>query len=150
MRTTSMMFLAAIAAIALAACTVMMDEGSEASLDQTYEPGEQAVSLSSDDPVTEAAKDCSVTIQCADGTSRSCNGTSGSCSASGSGHGSVTCNGSTSSCPSTPPPNCDENGICNLSCGFDPDCFCSIGRSCTTHAQCGSDGRCMNNHCVCL
>jgi hypothetical protein len=147
MRTTIMIFLASIVAVALAACTVMMDEGSAATLDQTYETDEQALSLSSDGPVTEAAKDCSVSIQCANGTTRSCNGTSGSCSASGSGNGSVTCNGTTSSCPTS---TCGSDGVCNESCGFDPDCFCSINRSCTTHAQCGLDGYCQNNRCVCL
>ena len=121
MRTTAMIFLAAIAAIAMTACAVMMDEGDQASFNE-YDTSEQA--LSGDDPVTEAAKDCSVSIQCANGTYRSCNGTSGSCSASGSGNGSVTCNGSTSACPTTQPPS--ECSTCPP--GY--SCFCGIADGC--------------------
>lgn len=122
MRTKAMIFLAAIAATALAACAVVMDEGDPALIEQGYDTAEQ--SLSSDDPVTEAAKDCYVSIQCANGTSRACNGTSGSCSASGAGNGSVTCNGVTNACPIPPPPS-----ECS-SCPPGYDCHCGIIEGC--------------------
>ena len=79
-----------------------------------------------------AAKDCSVSIQCADGTSRSCSGTSGACSASGGGNGSVTCNGSTSACPSPTLPTC------------------ATTYKCFSNADCGVDGVCQNNRCYCI
>ncbi len=81
---------------------------------------------------TMAAKDCSVSIRCADGTSRSCSGTNGACSASGSGYGSVTCNGGTSSCPSTTLPQCATTA------------------KCFSNADCGVDGVCSNYKCYCI
>lgn len=126
MRTKAMIFLAAIAATAMA-CTVMMEEGDQALDEQSYATAEQ--SLGNDDPFTEAAKDCSVSIQCANGTSRSCNGTSGNCSASGSGNGSVTCNGVTQSCgPSQPPNECS-------SCPAGQDCHCGLFEGCVPSNQ---------------
>ncbi len=79
-----------------------------------------------------AAKDCSVSIQCADGTSRSCSGTNGACSASGSGNGSVTCNGSSSICPSSTLPTC------------------ATTVKCYSNADCGVDGVCQNSRCYCI
>ncbi len=55
--------------------------------------------------------DCSVSVQCSDGSTRSCNGTSSSCSAGvTNGIERVTCNGSTTSCPTAPPPLCSVEG----------------------------------------
>lgn len=71
------------------------------------------------DPSTEAAKDCSVSIKCADGSTKSCSGTLGQCTASGSGNGSVTCNGVTKTCTTL---GCVRDGICNFNCAFDIDC----------------------------
>jgi hypothetical protein len=78
-----------------------------------------------------ATKDCSVSIHCADGTSRSCSGTNGACYASGSGNGSVTCNSSTYTCPSSLP-------------------TCATTAKCFSNADCGVDGVCQNNRCYCI
>lgn len=82
--------------------------------------------------VTALSFNCSVSIQCLDGTSRSCSGTSGACSASGSGTGSVTCNGVTTSCPSSTTPQC------------------ATTVKCFSNADCGVDGVCQNNRCYCI
>lgn len=75
--------------------------------------------------------DCSVSVQCADGTSRSCNGTSTSCSVGTlNGIERVTCNGNVSSCP-TGPVNCNQ------------------GAYCTSNSQCGTEAVCVNRVCLC-
>ncbi|WP_426756739.1 hypothetical protein [Myxococcus sp. Y35] len=70
--------------------------------------------------------DCTVSIQCANGTSRSCAGTGFACSASGANNGTVTCNGISSSCSPILEPvcSCRADGCCNSRClTRDPDCF---------------------------
>ena len=79
-----------------------------------------------------AAKDCWVGIHCADGTTRSCNGSNGACYANSGGTGSVTCNGSTSACPSSTLPQC------------------ATTYKCFSNADCGVDGVCQSNRCYCL
>ena len=69
--------------------------------------------------------DCSVQIECANGTTRSCNGTGFSCSASGANNGTVTCNGVASSCSPIIQPicSCRADGCCRTDClALDPDC----------------------------
>lgn len=134
-----------VAAAVLAACGAMYDEsgvqqGGDMLSGQTLKTSESALT----------AKDCSVSIQCADGTSRSCSGTAGACSASGAGDGSVTCNGATYTCPSAPPP-CGADGYCDPACGSDPDCgdYCVGGKYCTKNYDCGIDGLCSNGRCLC-
>jgi hypothetical protein len=132
------------AAALLTACGAMYDESE-------FRRSEQQISAQDSQasgPTTMAAKDCSVSIQCGDGSWRSCNGTAGACSANGSGNGSVTCNGSTSSCPSSS--SCTADGYCDYSCTSDPDCnFCQSGRTCYSNSECGFDGFCSNRRCVC-
>lgn len=132
-----------VVASVLMACGAMYDEG-------TARPGEAALATIEQQAVsTLATKDCSVSIRCADGTSRSCNGTSGACSASGSGNGSVSCNGSTTYCPSSLP-DCTANGICNLQCSSDPDCIqCVELASCISNTNCGAGGLCQYKRCRC-
>lgn len=73
-------------------------------------------STASSESSVEAAKSCSVSIECSDGSTRSCNGTSGQCAASGSGNGSVTCNGATSACGSCGSPGACVPGSYRLCC----------------------------------
>ncbi|MCY1029946.1 hypothetical protein OV207_00620 [Corallococcus sp. BB11-1] len=70
------------------------------------------------------ARDCTVTIECADGTPRTCSGTAGACAASGAGSGSVTCNGVTTGCAPILEPvcSCQSDRCCNPRCLNDPDC----------------------------
>jgi hypothetical protein len=130
-----------VAATLMAACGAMYDENA-ARQGENLPAGEHLKTSES----ALVAKDCSVSIQCADGSSRSCSGTSGACAANGGGHGSVTCNSATYYCPAS---SCVADGFCDSSCGFDPDCYCSSGKSCTTNSQCGIDGFCSNRRCVC-
>lgn len=149
--------LALAAAVALTmACNVVYEEPVDmndpafaAGLDSQW-AGESAQSLAGDDFVIQAAKDCSVSITCANGTTKACSGTLGRCSASGSGNGSVTCNGSTQTCPSTS--SCVADGFCDFSCSFDPDCndFCVGGSFCFSESDCGFDGTCNNGRCLCF
>ncbi len=89
--------------------------------------------LSSDGPAIQATGDCSVSVTCSDGSTKSCSGTNSSCSASSSGP-RVTCNGSAQVCPSSGP-----------SCGF-----CRGNTSCNDNCDCGFDGICSNRRCICL
>lgn len=69
--------------------------------------------------------DCSVTIECSNGTTRTCNGTGGACAASGANGGKVTCNGVVTSCGLIivdPPCTCGADRCCNQFCALDPDC----------------------------
>ncbi|MFE8595796.1 hypothetical protein [Archangium violaceum] len=68
--------------------------------------------------------DCSVSLECTNGSRVSCSGTSAACSASpGTNGGSVTCNGVTKNCGLTIPPcSCRSDGCCNQLCALDPDC----------------------------
>nr|QLH55560.1 putative lipoprotein [Myxococcus virescens] len=72
------------------------------------------------------AGDCSVQIECANGTTRSCSGSGFSCTASAANNGTVTCNGVSSSCGLIIQPvcSCRSDGCCNFRCTTpDPDCF---------------------------
>ncbi|MFP2958557.1 hypothetical protein ACLEPN_12090 [Myxococcus sp. 1LA] len=69
--------------------------------------------------------DCYVQIECANGTTKSCNGTGFACSANGANNGTVTCNGVSSSCSPIIQPicSCRADGCCNTRCTtLDPDC----------------------------
>ncbi|NVI98540.1 hypothetical protein HV824_10440 [Myxococcus sp. AM009] len=72
------------------------------------------------------AGDCSVQIECANGTMKTCTGTGFACSASGANNGTVTCNGVSSSCSPIIQPvcSCRADGCCNSRClTMDPDCL---------------------------
>lgn len=131
----------AVAAV-LVACGAMNDEGAP------RPPAEPDVT--EDGRVSAfAARDCTVSIVCTDGSTRSCRGTLGNCAASGSGNGRVTCNGITTYCP-TPPPLCAADGVCDATCDSDPDCApCAEGAFCTSNATCGVGGYCINRVCRC-
>jgi hypothetical protein len=131
-----------VVASVLAACGALYDEGSAQANAPEQNLREQTATL--------AAGDCSVTIQCAYSSARTCSGTGGNCSANGSGYGSVTCNGTTTYCSPPPQPDCSANGICNLQCTNDPDCIqCVPGTFCTTNSHCGSGGVCISKSCRC-
>ncbi|ADO73478.1 uncharacterized protein STAUR_5716 [Stigmatella aurantiaca DW4/3-1] len=137
----------ALSVVAMSAC------GTQAEMSAAQE-GEAALSQqeSRQEVGTLAALDCSVSIQCSNGTTRSCSGSSGACSASASGSGSVTCNGVTSSCALTLC-SCRADGCCNNTCAADPDCGlsnCPQGAACSSNTQCGSNGRCVSGQCMCL
>jgi hypothetical protein len=135
--------LCVLSTIALAACGTQPDMGSAPEGEAA--PAQQELSQ---DMGKLAAFDCSVSIQCADGSSRSCSGTSGACAASSSGAGSVTCNGVVTSCPVVC--SCQADGCCNNSC-LDPDCgTCTPGAPCTTNFQCGLYAVCRLGRCACL
>lgn len=79
--------------------------------------------------------DCTVSVRCADGTTRSCSGTSTGCSASTwNGLERVTCNGASYSCPA-PAPLCSTEG-----------------QPCSTNANCGAEAYChpTTRRCLCL
>lgn len=135
-----------VAATLMAACGPMQEE-------HEIQQSAQALSVqdSKANDYTSQSGSCWVGIQCADGSWRSCSGTRGSCWSDDTGGGSVTCNGITYSCPpAPPPPTCVEDGHCEYACGFDPDCYCRFGRECWRNADCGLDGFCSYNACVCL
>ena len=134
-----------LSSLVLGACYGQIDEGFD------YADGEQALAesefLGGEDGLsahqdfdTEAAKDCFVRITCANGSLRSCFGTNGSCSASSSGNGKVTCNGSSSACPA----GCTA-----------PSCETQHGRSCSGPVECSPDGGecatcfCQNGQSIC-
>lgn len=80
------------------------------------------------DPV--ALSGCFVSVQCADGSTRSCNGNS-SCSTSGPGD-CVTCDGAQQCCP--PPPNCCDQCLQSYdSCLSTCDLKCNICHSAYDH-----------------
>ncbi|WNG55328.1 hypothetical protein F0U59_11465 [Archangium gephyra] len=69
--------------------------------------------------------DCTVSLQCANGSTVSCSGSSGACSASpATNGGSVTCNGATTNCGILIPTpcGCKRDGCCSQFCALDPDC----------------------------
>ncbi|SET97452.1 hypothetical protein [Stigmatella erecta] len=140
--------LVALSAIAMTACGTQPGMGGTPEGESAPTPQQEL----SQDMGTLAAYDCSVSIQCADGSSRSCNGSSGACSASSSGSGSVTCNGNVTSC-GLALCTCNADGCCATRCIADPDCSggtCQQGAACTTSTQCGTNGVCRSGRCTCL
>lgn len=52
--------------------------------------------------------------------------------------------------PCPPPLGCNGDGVCNLYCSLDKDCFaCPSGIHCTNSDQCGRGGVCERIHCRC-
>ncbi len=111
-----------VTAVLLSACGAPPAEGTSSTVDPAnLQTTEQAL-----------RGDCSVSVQCADGTSRHCNGSSGSCSSSVvSGIERVTCNGVVNSCPTVTAPTCNH------------------GAYCITASDCGVDAFCQSKRCVC-
>ncbi|RYZ34627.1 MAG: hypothetical protein EOO71_38410 [Myxococcaceae bacterium] len=108
-----------VAVMVLTACGTLPGE------QQGQEPQATASNPNLQAQEASLARDCTVTIECADGTPRTCSGTAGACSASGSGSGSVTCNGVTTSCSiiiEEPVCSCRSDLCCNRLCLNDPDC----------------------------
>jgi hypothetical protein len=69
------------------------------------------------------AGSCTVSLQCSNGSSVSCSGTNGACSASAANGGSVTCNSVPKNCGLVVPTcGCKSDGCCSQFCAFDPDC----------------------------
>lgn len=126
-------------AVVMGLSSCLVDDGYEE--DDIIEEAEFLDEKLPDGLVHKAAEDCSVSISCAAGGTRSCSGTLGRCSASGVGFGSVSCTGGTTggSCPD-PDPNPST---------------CVSGSSCNSDADCGgaSEGRCIDFNggvCLCL
>lgn len=127
MRSKSLgIFILGVLALVLGSCAV--DYGDEALMpdDMGLESAalsEHAEAHADDGPTTEATYDCSVSIQCANGTFKACSGSNGSCSASSASNGRVTCNGVTHQCSTLPPSECD-------SCPVGYSCHCGIFEGC--------------------
>lgn len=140
----------------LAACAMAYDEDyedvgqDEAALSSL---GESEMSADkSDGPSTEATGSCTVSVECANGSTKSCSGSNGSCAAAVvGGVPRVTCNGNSWGCPIE---DCSFDGVCNGSCSFDPDCggICRPNTFCFDDSQCGFDGACDEwiNRCICF
>lgn len=110
-----------VTAVLLSACGTPPAEGTAGAVDPAeLRTSEQAL-----------RGQCSVSVECADGTMRSCSGSSTRCAASTvNGTERVTCNGVVTSCPATPV-GCRENALCR----FDTDC--------------GTEAACVNGICYC-
>lgn len=94
------------------------------------EPGAPAES-----EVVQQTGECSVSLQCANGSTISCNGTNSQCSV---GTNSVTCNGVTTAC--VPPPSCVWNGATYAhGATLSGQCSARIDGVCRTGAFTGSE-----------
>jgi hypothetical protein len=144
MRSAASIFLAATAAIALAACTIVVDDEGEALTYPVDEhakalaedgAGEPFSTLSGDDPAVEAYCWSPCDPPTYDGNPVSCSGTA--CTAH---PGYVVCDGNVFMCTAVPPSSCNKPNFPS----------CSSERQCDTICGGPGYGDCIQACCYCL